>query len=186
MYGLSKYAEKLKVQNSRNSIWNCVQYMYEIFWICKKIEHPKLHKFDRKLCTLYLYKTFGYVEKLNVQNCVNSTENCVQYMYGMSGFAEKLNVQICENSMRNCACYMCGMLGLAGKLHIRICKNSTGICVHFQYGISVFAEKLNIPNFENSTEYSVHYIRTERLDLQKSWLSRTAEIELEVLYVICT
>ena len=78
----------------------------------------------------------------------------------MSGFAEKLNVQICENSMGN--------------------------WVHFLYGISGFAEKLNIPTFENSTQNSVHYIRTERLDLQKSLMSRTAKIELEIVYVICT
>ena len=99
-----------------------------------------------------------FTEKLNVQNSGNSTGNCVKYMYGMSGFAEKLNVQICENSLGN--------------------------CVHFLYGISGFAEKLNIPNSENSTENCVHYIRTERLDLQKNRMSRTAEIQREILYVI--
>ena len=36
-----------------------------------------------------------FVEKLNVQNCINSTGNCVRYMYEMSGFAEELNVQNC-------------------------------------------------------------------------------------------
>ena len=102
----------------------------------------------------------GLAEKLHVQICKNSTGNCVHYMYGMSSFAEKLNVQICENSMGNCE--------------------------HLLYGISGFAKKLNIPNFENSTKNYVHYIRTERLDLQKSLMSRTAEIELEIVYVICT
>ena len=53
MYGHSRFAEKLKVQNSRNSIWNCVQYMYGMF---------------------------GFAEKLNIQNCVNSTKNCVHYI----------------------------------------------------------------------------------------------------------
>ena len=59
-------------------------------WICRNIEHPKLHKFDRKLCTLYLYKLFGFAEKLIVLNCANSTGNCVHQMYGMFGFEEKL------------------------------------------------------------------------------------------------
>ena len=53
MYGQSKFAEKLKVQNSGNSIWNYVQYMYGMF---------------------------GFTEKLNIQNCVDSTENCVHYI----------------------------------------------------------------------------------------------------------
>ena len=78
------------------------------------------------------------------------------------------------------------MSGFAEKLNVQICKNSMGNWVRFLYGISGFAEKLNIPTFENSTQNSVHYIRTERLDLQKSLMSRTAEIELEIVYVICT
>ena len=78
----------------------------------------------------------------------------------MSGFAEKLNVQICENSLGN--------------------------YVHFLYGISGLPKKLNIPNSENSTENCVHYIRTKRLDLQKNWMSRTAEIQREIHYVIWT
>ena len=58
---------------------------------------------------------------------------------------------------------MYGMFGFAEKLNVLM-----GNCVHFLYGISRFAEKLNIPNFENSTQNCVRYIRTERLDLQKS------------------
>ena len=52
-YGQSRFAEKLKVQNSGNSIWNCVQYMYGMS---------------------------GFAEKLNIQNCINSTENCLHYI----------------------------------------------------------------------------------------------------------
>ena len=48
-----------------------------------------------------------FVEKLNVQNCINSTGNCVRYMYEMSGFAEELNVQNCINSTGNCVQYIC-------------------------------------------------------------------------------
>ena len=39
------------------------------------------------------------VEKLNIQNCLNSTGNCVHYMYGMSGLVENLNTQNCINSI---------------------------------------------------------------------------------------
>ena len=48
-----------------------------------------------------------FVEKLNVQNCINSTGNCVRYMYEMSGFAEKLNIPNSENSTKNCVHYKC-------------------------------------------------------------------------------
>ena len=30
-------------------------------------------------------------ERLNTQNCINSTGNCVRYMYGFYGFTEKMN-----------------------------------------------------------------------------------------------
>ena len=33
---------------------------------------------------------FGFAERLNIQNCVNSMENCVCYMYTISGVAEEL------------------------------------------------------------------------------------------------
>ena len=58
----------------------------------KKIEYPELRKFNGKLYTLYIYRISGFVEKLNVQNCINSTENCIHYTYEMYGFKEKLNV----------------------------------------------------------------------------------------------
>ena len=60
-------------------------------------------------------------------------------------------------------------------MKVQICENSMGNCVHFLHGISGFAEKLNIPNFDDSTKNCVHYIRTKCLDLQKNWMSSTAE-----------
>jgi len=39
-----------------------------------------------------MYGMFGFTEKLNIHNHVNSTGNCVHYMYGIFGFAEKLNI----------------------------------------------------------------------------------------------
>ena len=38
--------------------------------------------------------------------CESLTENCVHYMYGRFGFAEKLNIQNFVNSVRNCVHYM--------------------------------------------------------------------------------
>ena len=48
--------------------------------LAKKIEYPELQKFNRKLYTLYMYGMCGCTEKLNIQNCVNSTGNCVHYI----------------------------------------------------------------------------------------------------------
>jgi len=44
---------------------------------CGVIEYPKYRKFSRKLSTLYMYGMFGFAEKLNILNNVNSTGNCV-------------------------------------------------------------------------------------------------------------
>ena len=63
-----------------------------------------------------MFGTFGFVVKLNVQNCGNSTRNCVCYMYVMSGFAEKLNVHNSINSTKNSVHYTYGMFGFEEKL----------------------------------------------------------------------
>ena len=52
--------------------------------------------------------------------------------------------------------------------------------------MSGFVEKLNIPNIENSTGNCVHYLCTACLDLQKNWMSKTTEIQREIVYNICT
>ena len=54
------------------------------------------------------------------------------------------------------------------------------------YGLSGFAEKLNFSNSENSTGNCVHYWCTTCLHLQKYWLTKTAEIQREIVYNICT
>ena len=66
MYGMSRLAEKLKIQNCINSTGSCVHYVDELS---------------------------GFADKLNIQICVNSMGICVRYMYGLFGFAEKLNIQ---------------------------------------------------------------------------------------------
>ena len=76
--------------------------MYGMSGFAEKIEYPELQKFNGKLYTLYIYGMHEFAEKLNVQNCGNSTGNSVQYMYGMFGCVEKLNDQNCVNSTENC------------------------------------------------------------------------------------
>ena len=71
------------------------------------------HKFNAKLCTLYMYGMFELAKKSNDQNCVNSKANYVHYMYRMSGCVEKLNIQNSENSTGNSILYMYGMSGFA-------------------------------------------------------------------------
>ena len=99
MYGLLGFAEILNIQNCVNSTRNCVLDV-RIFWICRKIEHPELRKLNRKLCILcvrivWIYKKIKYLELRKFYG------NCVHYMYGLSGFVEILNIQNCVNSMGN-------------------------------------------------------------------------------------
>ena len=101
MYRMSGFAVKLNIQNFVNSMGNCVHYKCTEYLIRKKIKYPKFHKFNGKLCTLYMYKLSGFTEKLNIQTYVNSTGNYVRYSYGMSGFADKLTMQNYVNLIRN-------------------------------------------------------------------------------------
>ena len=84
----------------------CTIYVRKV-WICRKVQYPKLRKFNGKLSTLYMYRMSGLVKKSNIQNCVNSTGNCVHYMYRVSRCVEKLNIQNSENSKGNCVRYTC-------------------------------------------------------------------------------
>ena len=80
MYGLSRIADKLKIQNRVNSSGNCVNKMYgksgfteklkiqnfvnsagivhiiyvRNIWIRREIEYLEIYKFNGKLCTLYV------------------------------------------------------------------------------------------------------------------------------------
>ena len=107
MYGMSRFAEKLNIQIYENLTGNYVPYICTewmdlkknwIFraakiqrkivciiyvqndWICRKIEYSELQKFDEKFYTLYMYEMSGFAEKLNIQNCENSTGNCLHYI----------------------------------------------------------------------------------------------------------
>ena len=63
-------------------------------------------------------------------------------------------------------------------------KFNRKFCTLYMYGMFGFAEKLNIQNCENSMGNCVYYICTQRLDLLKNWISRTAKIRGKILYVI--
>ena len=73
-----------------------------------------------------MYQLFGFAEKLNIQNYINSTKNILLYMYGLGRFAEKLNIQNCVNF--------------------------TGNWVYHMYRFSGFVEKLNIHSYVNLME----------------------------------
>ena len=137
------------------------------------IVYPKLRKLNGKLCTLYVQNVW-FAEKLNTQNCVNSTGYCVHFLYGMSRFTKKLNIQNCVNATENCVQYMYGLSEFVEKLNIQKCVNSTRNWVHYRYRMSGFAEKLNIQNSVNSTGNCARYICTKCLLLQRNWISRTA------------
>ena len=86
MYGMSGLAEKLNIQNCKNwtrlYVWNG--------WTCRKIENPKLHKFNGKLWTLYV-QIVWICREIEYPELENLMGNYVYYMYGLSGFTEKLN-----------------------------------------------------------------------------------------------
>ena len=52
-----------------------------------------------------MYGMSGFVEKLNNQNCVNSTRYWIHYKYRLFGFAEKLNNKNYVNSTEKCVHY---------------------------------------------------------------------------------
>ena len=70
------------------------------FQICRKIEHLELCKLNRKLCTLYVWIVW-ICRKIEYPELRNSTENCVHYMNELLGFAEIVNIQNCVNSTEN-------------------------------------------------------------------------------------
>ena len=91
-----------------------------------------------------MYRMFGLAEKLNIQNCENSTVNCIHCMCGISGFAENLNIQNCINLMGNCVHSMYGMSGFAENWISRTAKIQREIVYIIYVWTSGFAKKLNV------------------------------------------
>ena len=191
MHRLTGFAEKLNIQRLKNLTGNCVHYIcmecldlqknwisitakiqreivYIIYvrkvWIFRKIEYPELRKFNGKWCTLYLYGTSGFAEKLNIQNCKNSTRNCLHYICteGLDfqknwiSRTAKRNGWICKKieylKLRKFngklgMLYVYGISRWAKKFEypkLRTCKGK--LCTLYMYRMFVFAEKLNVDN----------------------------------------
>ena len=133
-------------------------------------------------------------------------------MYVTSVFAKKLNIQNCENSTGNCVHCICtewldlpkNWISRSAKIRRKILsvmyvqniwirrkieypklrKFKGKFCTLYMYRMSGFAEKLNIQNCENSIGSFLYYICTEGLYLQKHWISKTAKIQWQIVYVI--
>ena len=161
--------------------------MYIIYiqnvWICRKIKYLELRKFNGKFCALCMYGMSGFAEKLNIQNCENSMGNYLQYIC-----TEGLDLlkNWISRTAKLCTLYLYVMSGFPKNLNVQNSVNWTGNCIYNLYGMSGFAKKLNIQNCENSTGNCVHFIRMECLDLLRNWISWTAKIELEIVYILCT
>ena len=144
-------------------IWHKIVYIIFVqnVWICRKIDCLELRKFNGKLCTLNVRKVRIYREieypKLRKLN----KRFCSLFLSEMSIFAKKLNIW-------------------NPKIQREI------VYIIYIYEMSGFVEKLNLHNYENSTGNYLHYICSKFLDLQKNWISRTGEIQQEIVYVICT
>ena len=107
IYGTPGFAEKLNIQNCKNSSGYCVHYIctecldfqtnwiftvaeiqwkivyiihVQNVWIGKKIECPLLRKCNKKLCMLYIYGMSGLAKKLNAQNCKLNRKLCTLYV----------------------------------------------------------------------------------------------------------
>ena len=68
--------------------------------------------------------------------------------------------------------------------YLELQKFKGKLCTSYMHRLTGFAEKLNIQRLKNLTGNCVHYICTEGLDFQKNWISRTAKIQREMVYII--
>ena len=209
---MSRFAENLNVQNNENSSGNCVHYIrtecldlqknwiswatkiqrkivYVIYvqnvWISKKMECPELQKFNGKFCTLYVRKVW-ICKKLKIQNFENSMENCVHYICTECWDLQKKWISRTAKIQRE-------IVYIIYVQNVWICKKidypelqkfNGKLCTLYVYKKSGFAENLNIQNYKNWMANCVHDICTEHLDSQKIWISRTAKIQLEIVYII--
>ena len=105
-------------------------------------------------------------------------------MYGMFGLKKIECPKLRELIWKLCTLYVWNVWICRKIIYPELCKFNGKLCTLYMHGMSGFVEKLNIQNYENSTGNGVHYICTEWLDLQKNWISRTAKIQWEIVYII--
>ena len=145
--------------------------MYLIYvrngWIWRKIEYLELQKFNGKLCTSYMYRMTGFVEKLNIQIYENLTGNyvpyiCTEWMDWKKNWisrGSKIQPEIVYIIYVRNVC-------ICRKIEYTELRKFNGkLCILYMYVTSGFAKKLNIQNCENSRENSIRYTGMECLDL---------------------
>ena len=114
-----------------------------------------------------MYGMSGIVEKLKIQNFVNSTKIVyIIYVWNVWICGEIENLELRKFNGKLCTLNARNVLFCAEIEYPKFCKFSGKLCTLYMYGISGFAEKLNIPKYINSMGNFVHYICTEYLDLQ--------------------
>ena len=135
---------------------------------------------------LYMYKMSGFVEKLNIQNYENSTENFEPYIC-----TKCLDLQ--NNWISRTAKIQCEIIYIIYVRKVWICRNieypelrkyNEKLCTLYVYVTSGFAKNLNIQNCENSTGNLVHYICMEWPDLKKNWISKAVKIQREIVDIM--
>ena len=83
MYRLSRFAKKVGYLELCNFNGKLCKLYVRIVWIKKKKEKRKKKK--------------NSMDMLKVQNCIDPMRNCVHQMHRLSGFVENLNIQNCLN-----------------------------------------------------------------------------------------
>ena len=106
-------------------------------------------------------------------------------MHGMSRLAEKLNIPYCIYSMGNCVHYICTKCLDLQK--IWICR-TTKIQREIVYTIYVwnvwFYRKIEYPELKKFNEKLFSLYMYGMSGFAKNWISRTAKIQREIVYII--
>ena len=144
-----------------------------------------------------MYGLFGFVEKLNIQNCVNSMGNCVHYTYGLSGFTQKqnsvdtLNVQNCINPTRYCEHQMYRLSRFAKNLDIHNCVISTGNWVRYMYiffGFKIIIIKMNSVDMlkvQNCVDSKLCALDVRIAGFVENLNTQNCVNSTEIVYIIC-
>ena len=128
-------------------------------WICKESEYLELRKFNGKLCTLN----------------VRTVWTCREIEYSE---LSKFNGKLCTLFVQN--------VWFSREIEYPKFRKFRGkLCTLYMYEMSRFAKKLNILNYGNSTVNYVNY-RYRMSGFADKLVSRTAKIQWEIVYNICT
>ena len=127
--------------------------MYGMSGLAEKIEYPEFQKFNRKLYTLYMNRMCGFAEKLDIQNCINSTGNCAHYICTkcldlLKNWLSR-TVQI-QREIVYIKCTECS--DLQRNWYPELHKFNGKFYTLYMYGMSGFAEKIEYPELQNFNE----------------------------------